>query len=320
MKVTSTLIKPVIVIQALVMALFGISCQSADKRQASEPAALRVMTFNLWHGGDAVKLPRDTTIRYQLEAIRRAEADVVGFQEQTTNQSDNQSRAQILADSLDWSCYIIDGSRAIISRFDIQPLDTAGISQAVLLQLQDGEEVVFGVMHLMYTPYEPYDIADRKLTDAEAAETSARETRLHQVQGMLDEIAVYSDYPAILVGDFNEPSCLDWTEKAINERADTLLPFAVNWPATDLLIKNGFQDAYREIHSDVKQKPGYTWTSVPGLWRTPEIHDRIDLIYISKDKFLTKGAWIVGEPSSLTDILVEPWPSDHRAVVVELVF
>lgn len=300
------------------IAFFAISCQSGTNRGADEAGKLRVMTFNLWHGGDAVELPRDTTIKYQLEAIRMARADVVGFQEQTTNQSDNASRAQLLADSLGWQCHIVDGSRAVISRFEMRPVDTTKVSQAVLLQQPDGKEIVFGVMHLMYTPYEPYDIADGKLLSTEAAEASARETRLHQVQDMLDEIAPYRDYPTILVGDFNEPSCLDWTADAIKERGDTLLPFAVHWPATALLINHGFKDAYREVYPDVAERPGYTWTSVEGLWRNPEIHDRIDLIYVSKDRFTVREAVVVGESSPMTDVVIKPWPSDHRAVVVEV--
>lgn len=310
--------RSILILHAFVIVFFSISCQSADSRISDEAGNLRVMTFNLWHGGDAVKLPRDTTIKYQLEAIRKAKADVVGFQEQTTNQSDNQSRAQLLADSLGWQCQLIDCSRAVISRYEIQPADTTKVSQAVLLRLPDGGEVVFGVMHLMYTPYEPYDIADGKLADADATEASARMARLHQVQAMLDEIAAYADLPMVLVGDFNEPSCLDWTDKAINERGDTLLPFAVNWPATALLVEKGFKDAYREVYPNVKERPGYTWTSVEGLWRNPEIHDRIDLVYVDKDSFTVHEAAVVGESSPMTDIVVEPWPSDHRAVVVEL--
>lgn len=306
------------IIRAVGIAFLCMACQSAKHRGGADQTSLRVMTFNLWHGGDAVKLPRDTTIKYQLEAIRRAKADVVGFQEQTTNQTDHQSRARVLADSLGWQHHLIDASRAIISRYHLEPLDSAGSSQAVWLTLPQGQKVVFGVMHLMYTPYEPYDIADRKLLSAEAAEASARETRLHQVQHLLDEIAAYREYPTVLVGDFNEPSCLDWTAEAIRQRGDTLLPFAVNWPATAWLLEQGFKDAYREVYPQVNERPGYTWTSVEGLWRTPEIHDRIDLIYFSGNKLTAKNAWVVGESAELSDVVVIPWPSDHRAVVAEL--
>lgn len=311
--------KSITIICGFMTAFFGFSCHSVEHGEGGgDPVSLRVMTFNLWHGGDAVALPRDTTIKYQLEAIRRAKAEVVGFQEQTTNKSDHQSRAQLLADSLGWHCHLIDDSRAVISRYPLAPLEKDGASQAVFLELPAGDTVVFGVMHLMYTPYEPYDIADGKLKDAGAAEASARDARLHQVQAMLDDMAAYAHHPAILVGDFNEPSCLDWTEQAIGARGDTLLPFAVNWPATALLIDNGFMDAYREVYPDVKDRPGYTWTSVEGLWRDPEIHDRIDLIYVSKDGFDVAEARIVGESSPMTDLVIDTWPSDHRAVVVEL--
>lgn len=277
------------------------------------------MTFNLWHGGDAAGLPRDTAIKYQLEAIRRAEADVVGLQEQTANQTDNQSRAQLLADSLGWHCHIIDGSRAVITRFPLTKLDTAGVSQAVMLTVDGGVEVVFGVMHLMYTPYEPYDIADGKLANAAEAEASARDTRLHQVEAVLAELAPFADYPTILVGDFNEPSYLDWTAEAIQARGDSLLPFAVRWPATAGLAERGFEDAFRAMHPDASLKPGYTWTSVEGLWRDPEVHDRIDLVMVSKGHFDVKDAIVVGEESPFSDIVVQPWPSDHRAVLVDAI-
>lgn len=297
--------------------LLASSCQQGP-HEAGGQVAIRAMTFNLWHGGDAVGLPRDTTIKYQLEAIRLAGADVVGLQEQTANQSDNQSRARVLADSLGWNCHIIDNSRAIISRFPLSILDTAGVSQAVMMQVDEGIEVVFAVVHLMYTPYEPYDIADGKLLDAQAAEASARDTRLYQVSDLLEELAPFSDYPTILVGDFNEPSYLDWTKQAIKDRGDSLLPFAVRWPATALLAEHGIEDAYRSVHPDVSAKPGYTWTSVEGLWRNPEIHDRIDLILISPKHFSVRSASVVGEESPLSDIVVSPWPSDHRAVVADV--
>jgi exonuclease III len=292
---------------------------------------LRVMSFNLWHGGDGCGLSRDSSVRFQLEAIRRSKADIVGFQEQTDN--NNEGRAKLLADSLGWNCYVISGSRAVISKYPLTPLNVSAIQpddhhgsagsnpQAVLVRLDKTREIVFGVLHLMYTPYEPYDIADKKLTGREEAETSAAKTRLHEVQAMLMEIDPYRSQglPVILVGDFNEPSCLDWTSDVIRQRKDTALGFPVNWPASRLLLDSGFEDAFRAIHPDARLKPGYTWTSRPGLWRVPEIHDRIDLIHTTKENLQPVNAWVVGEKSPMSDIVVEPWPSDHRAVVAELV-
>ncbi len=299
--------------------------------QISTGKTIRVMSFNLWHGGDGCGLSKDSSIRFQLEAIRKAKADAAGFQEQTDNKGE--ARARVLADSLGWNCYIISSSRAVISRFPMKAINvtrtqpenhhgSAGNNaQAVLLQVNAKQQIVFGVLHLMYTPYEPYDIADKKIMTTKQAEASARKARLHEVEFMLGQIKPYlqKGMPVVLVGDFNEPSCLDWTDQAIRNRKDKELKFAVNWPASRLILNSGFRDAYRTIYPDVSKKSGYTWTSRPGLWRTPEIHDRIDLIHTTKKNIKIKGAWIAGEESALSDIVVEPWPSDHRAVVAELV-
>lgn len=299
--------------------------------QAGDNKTIRVMSFNLWHGGDGCGMSKDSSIRFQLESIRKANADAVGFQEQTDNKGE--ARAKVLADSLGWNCYIISGSRAVISRFPIKAISVAKAqpenhhgssvnnAQAVLLQINPKRQIVFGVLHLMYTPYEPYDIADKKLMTKQEAEATARKARLHEVKFMLEEIKPYQqkNIPVVLVGDFNEPSCLDWTRSAIKHRNNSELNFAVNWPASRLLLNNGFEDAYRKIYTAVSNKPGYTWTSRPGLWRTPEIHDRIDLIHNTKKNIKVTGGWVVGEKSVFSDIIVEPWPSDHRAVVAELV-
>jgi len=314
---------------AIIIATIFSPAPSNAQGRAGE--TIRVMSFNLWHGGDGCGLSKDSSIRFQLQAIRKAGADAAGFQEQTDNKGE--ARAKVLADSLGWNCYIISSSRAVISRFPLTPIavtktqpenhhgSAGNNSQAVLLQVNEKQQIVFGVLHLMYTPYEPYDIADKKLTTKQQAETSATKARLHEVEFMLQEIKPYQQrgLPVILVGDFNEPSCLDWTKQAIKSRNDKELSFAVNWPASRLLLSNGFEDAYRKIYPNTTKKPGYTWTSRPGLWRTPEIHDRIDLVHITKKNIKTTGAWIAGESSVLSDIIVEPWPSDHRAVVVELV-
>lgn len=299
--------------------------------QTGDNKTIRVMSFNIWHGGDGCGLSKDSSIRFQLEAIRKAKADAVGFQEQTDNSGE--SRAKVLADSLEWNYYLISGSRGVISRFPMkvsnitkaQPKNHHGSAgnnaQAVLLQVNARQQIVLGVLHLMYTPYEPYDIADKKLTTTHDAEASASKARLREVKFMLEQIKSYleKDLPVVLVGDFNEPSCLDWTSQAIRKRNDKELKFAVNWPASQLILSNGFEDAYRKIYPDVSKKPGYTWTSRPGLWRTPEIHDRIDLIHTTKKNIKVTGAWVVGESSPASDITVDPWPSDHRAVVAELV-
>lgn len=59
--------------------LFATGCWVALLTFAlpAHAAELRVMSFNLWHGGDAGKQPLTQT----AEVIRTAKADIVGLQE-----------------------------------------------------------------------------------------------------------------------------------------------------------------------------------------------------------------------------------------------
>ena len=47
-------------------------------------------------------------------------------------------------------------------------------------------------------------------------------------------------------------------------------------------------------------------------------HDRIDFVYAKADRIRVTDAAIVGEMTPEADIVVVPWPSDHRAVVAEV--
>ena len=47
----------------------------------SAPEAVRVMSYNLWHGGDAGKKPLDQTVA----VIQKSQADIVGLQETANN-------------------------------------------------------------------------------------------------------------------------------------------------------------------------------------------------------------------------------------------
>jgi hypothetical protein len=77
---------------------------------------------------------------------------------------------------------------------------------------------------------------------------------------------------------------------------------------------SGFRDSYRETHPDAIAEPGFTWTSGhPGIspW---DVFDRIDFVWASGPA-VTLDSRIVGDDDPVSDVVVEPWPSDHRAVV-----
>ena len=76
----------------------------------------------------------------------------------------------------------------------------------------------------------------------------------------------------------------------------------------------GFRDSFREVRPDAIAEPGFTWTSGhPGIspW---DVFDRIDFVWAAGSSE-TLSSRVVGDDDPMSDVVVEPWPSDHRAVV-----
>jgi exonuclease III len=131
---------------------------------------------------------------------------------------------------------------------------------------------------------------------------------------MLAEVAEVrgQNTPIFITGDFNEPSSLDWTEAVFQAGR---CPARVDWPTTAAVYDAGFVDAYREIHPDPLKSPGYTWTPTTSENDPEDRHDRIDLVIVGGRGAKVTQAEVVGERAETSDIVVTPYPSDHRGVV-----
>ena len=81
------------------------------------------------------------------------------------------------------------------------------------------------------------------------------------------------------------------------------------------MAKAGFTDAWRAIYPDEMEKPGYTWTPAMKADDPKTHHDRIDFVYFKGNGLEVTEVKIVGENKENADIVVSPYPSDHRAVV-----
>jgi hypothetical protein len=75
-------------------------------------------------------------------------------------------------------------------------------------------------------------------------------------------------------------------------------------------------DSYRAARPDPLEDPGFTWTpGYPAPYVLPwDVHDRIDFVWAAGPA-LTLSSDVVGESRANADIVVDPWPSDHRGVV-----
>ena len=271
-----------------------------------------LMSFNILYGGTHLGQSLEQT----AAVIRLAQADIVVACEQWGN-------AEPLADLLGFTCHIVVAppywkSVAVLSRYPI----TETFANGVRLELDLQQSVcVFGV-HLTSTPYQPYRVRDKAYTEIEEILDEARETREQELVVVLSEIRplIEAGERVLLCGDFNEPSHLDWTQASAREGHHFGLEMP--WPCSKRVTESGMEDAYRVVFPDVCRQPGYTWTSVPGLGvggserAEDEVHDRIDFIYYAGLGLEPRAASIVGENSRNADLVVSPFPSDHRAVAV----
>lgn len=267
------------------------------------PQTFKVMSYNIWVGGT-----RHQPLSQTVKAIQTSKADIVGIQEPGPNLA-------AIAKALGWNH---SAESSVITRFSIEKSwDVPNVSWgAAIVKLPDGRKVYVYNCHLNAYPYGPYEIRDKKAnTVAEAIAVERNAGRLPQVQKFLAHIQ--SNVPAgasvVFTGDFNAPSHLDWVEATKNRTFNLVVP----WPVSSEVHREGFQDSYRTIHKNPVTKPGYTWSPgypVPNI-DADDVMDRIDFVYFRGPGLRPTDSQIVAEPGPLTDIPVDPWPSDHRAVL-----
>lgn len=284
-------------------ALAVTGCTDASQDEVDDET-VRVMQFNIEYGGTVVDFDSVPA------AIEAADADVVAVQEAYGHTCK-------IARALDWE--YCDPRTQTLSRFPlITPADPA--APEVLVAVEPGRAFALINVHLPSAPYGPNKAAagasEEELVAAEDGRLDALEPAL-KAAGRLETAGL----PVVLTGDFNTPSHRDWTEATTGLR-DHVIP--VEWPVTLAVEDSGLVDVYRTVHPDPVADEGLTWPAArpkagsynPGLSGRPA--DRIDMTFASAD-ITALSADILGETSAdVTDIAVEPWPTDHRAVVSEL--
>jgi endonuclease/exonuclease/phosphatase (EEP) superfamily protein YafD len=294
---------------ALISAITGDGAKTATcNLTVTEKIELRVMSFNIWVGGGR-------SVERTVAAINESNADIVGIQE------DANGAAAAIAQSLGWRSVhtystLLGKACAIISKYPV--IAYSATKTGVKLQISENKYVWMFNQHLNHCPYEPYRLNEIAYcgygtiyTEAEAI-ASAWNARKGDVERTVSEIktAQKEQTPIFLTGDFNEPSWLDWTARAT---VAGLCKIPVAWPATKTVQEQtGMTDSYRTFYPDEIAKPGYTWTPLPA---TREIHDRIDFVFFWGDGIQLVKSEIVGEKKPESDIVIQSYPSDHRAVL-----
>lgn len=298
----------------------------------SQATDLTVMSFNIWGGGANEQKPVDETVA----VIKAVHPDIIGIQETRLEGESctaeacppkGESVAAKLAAALGYHHYdqtkVNDAlwANAILSRFPIgkaTPNDT-GVEIVV-----EGRKVQVFNIHLDDAPYQPYQLLGIEygpfpyLKTADEAVKSAAETRGPALKLLFDDMAAAGEAEAALVfGDFNEPSHRDWTEAAVKAGFQ---PMVVAFPTVKAIEDKGFIDTFRAVYPDAGVKPGMTWTPTSEPSAKDDHHDRIDFALARASNLEVIAAGIVGEKSPEADIVVTPWPSDHRATMAKVRF
>jgi endonuclease/exonuclease/phosphatase family metal-dependent hydrolase len=293
---------------------------------------LTLLSFNAWGAGLNEGKPIDET----LAVLRAAGADLVGLQETRAEGPDcsaadcapaERGIAPALAAALGVRVHEQQGdenvvwANAILSRFPILGPTPHGLGLIVDV---GGRRIAVFNIHATDYPYQPYQLlgipygqAPYLQTAAQAVQAAA-EARGPALELLREDLAAVRDTAAqVIFGDFNEPSHRDWSERAA---AAGRHPLAVSWPLVRALEAEGFVDALRAAHPDEMSKPAYTWTPTTRPDDPADHHDRIDFVLVRgggpESGLTVEAAGIVGEKAPEADLVVTPWPSDHRAVRV----
>ena len=286
--------------------------------QTSEES-VRVMSYNIHRGGVVhLKQPLSQTAK----VIHAAKADIVGIQETRSPRGDT---LEDLTKLLGWN---YDEGSCIVTRYEIVELFKGGrdYKGGIKVKLASDKHAYIFNLHLPSHPYQPYQLLGIRpkwhkhtnditfiKTEREAIEW-AKKARGAEIGKLLRQVKAIPDkeVPIFVVGDFNEPSHLDWTEATAKAGRH---PIKVAYPTSTEMTKAGFSDSYRTIYPDEMKNPGITWSPAYKVGDPRTHHDRIDFVYFKGKGLEVKDVKILGESEENADIVVTPYPSDHRAVV-----
>jgi endonuclease/exonuclease/phosphatase (EEP) superfamily protein YafD len=281
----------------------GKQSQKAVVAPPGKPMTLKVMEFNIENGGTQISL------KQVVAAIKAADPDVVGIEEAYLN-------TPRIAKMAGYPFF--SNSMQIVSKFPLlEPATTGGAY--TLVEVQPGYCVALSNVHLPSNDYGPHEI--RIGWPAAKVITMENKVRVPAIQTQIKVLPALAKagIPTFLVGDFNSPSGLDYTQAAVNSRP--YRPYALDWPVSAAMLGAGIRDSFRDVYPDPVKDPGLTWPAprpkVNG-WnpdgKAPQ--DRIDYIYaIGPSK--TVASQIVGEKGNpaVGVQVAPPWPSDHRGVM-----
>ena len=237
---------------------------------------IRVMSYNIENGGLSIykKTGNMDYVNKYINLIKSHRIDIVSFQECKMRDLDI---SKIIAKKLGYHHqYFFDKTnyyknkyyhQSTISRFPITSVDEKSNLCRVDI---NGTLVNIVNIHLDDEPYIPYSLKGIKYPNtpnnitnmSEAAELSFS-SKSDLIKSLMSDKMI-TDNPTIIMGDFNEPSHLDYKY--------------IKWKTSKYILKHGFVDVARQIYENATKYPLYT----VDLYDKNYSPERIDIMYCNK--------------------------------------
>lgn len=260
------------------------------------------MQWNIWHGG--IHLGKDGRERI-IDLIKSSHADIVTMQE-------GYGAQEMIAKTLGYHLQTssLDANLCLYSRYPLHKIDTKSsfFSNPALVNLPNGKHIYINACWLRYA-YRP----EYTCSYANYGMEPSIWVKEDSILGLIDikrllenDYYPYADQvdAAILGGDFNSCSHLDWTPKAASLHFGYV---AEKLPISRYMYGQGFRDSFREAHPDELQRGEGTYAVIFGQSQTA----RIDFIYGKGKGMHTVTSKIVRTTAEIDDV----WPSDHGGVI-----
>lgn len=269
---------------------------------SQEGKELKVMTWNIWHGGlhgsRADDFAEDTANTLNVVKVLLEESPDILFMQETYCCGMDIAREA----GYDYS-WRGSSNLSIHSKYPI--IDTFGIfhpfnSHAAVIDV-DGTHLLCVNLWLHYLPDTFHDIQHYSVDSLIAGEGPTRLREITEILHAVDSLSELTGLPVIMGGDFNSASHLDWVESTRHKHYGKV----VEWPVSKLMADRGFTDSFREAHPD----PALTLEGTWGYLNDEIISDRIDYIYYLGDRIKCLDSKIV-----MDDPEGGFFNSDHRAV------
>jgi len=233
------------------------------------------MSYNIENGGISI-YKKTGNMRYvnkYIDLIKLYNIDIVCFQEVKMRGIDI---SEIIAKKIGYHHqYFFDKTNYYKNKYYHQSI----ISKYPIVDVYDklnmcrininGAVINIVNIHLDDEPYMPYSLKGIDYTNTPKnvkpidVDDLSFITKRETIEMLMNDKMI-TNHPTILMGDFNEPSHLDYKY--------------IKWKTSKFLMKNGFSDVARVIYKNVKKNPLYT-VDINDKNYSPE---RIDIMYCNK--------------------------------------